>query len=535
MTRNEWRDLGYLLAFCGLLWLFAGPLVTWAPRDLKVFHSYHSQQRVGFRVYDGQVYTLKSRALSSLKEQHERWRGGHWRAGELPDNIYEGPVEFSEQYDEYGFVNEAGLKTVDIACLGDSQTESGWPNDLNRASDWVVGNYGVAALPLIFQWDIFEQFIKDKKPKLLILGIYCTAINEFNFYIKGYERGDLAMMPRGPLENQIGWAKKYQLPESMIDSTAGRYGVILLSRLRAARKAYSRWSVLEPLSFKARSRPPAIAQFVTYKDAAHKRERSLVVVPRRAMALRSSFTRGDLARFEQCLQRFEGRCTELGVRLAFVYLPLKERAAFDSMKANMSEAERCRAFDCSLEELKAMDAGKDHLPGLLADIAKSLGVPVFDASPVLIEAYEQGHEPWFLTDSHFNRDGNRRVGEAVARWLKTSLKQPLRRPAWAVKRQRVEALKPGADGHYVVLCPPELRSKPGLHLALDIKAEKRVGLRLTGRREQKISCVGFGQERRYYWPVRAGGLTEAGALRIENDSGRPWTLVQASWFWTSEN
>lgn len=411
MIPAKLRDLLYFVALLILLGFFSHGLTPFAPIDFQVMAKYHDKKVIGKREFRGRVYFERGRALTKRQETVEKWRGGLWNQQILADNVYEPePVTFDHVYDELGFPNEPGRDNYTIACLGDSQTASGWPRTVEQTLNQSTGNFGVPALEPGYWKESLEAFVLSKKPNLVVIGLF----NVRNRVEKVFYAGDIPSMPKSTLRRQIYWEKKYRLPLSFLDSPFGRFGIVALDRAKTARgimKDLKPWRVFEARSQAAAGKTPRNLQI---GSTTHRFLPSPHTLPFLYTPIREKYKR----HVNQAITQVRGRCALEGIKTIMVFIPSKESIYMPYVLKAFNREEQLELLGVPEVDLPGFEKHYNEPTKLAEAIAKGLKLPFLDGSAVLTKALESGKKPWYVTDGHFSREGNGIYGREVARFIR---------------------------------------------------------------------------------------------------------------------
>lgn len=483
------RDLLYFIALLILLAVFSHVLTPFAPIDIQVMAKYHDTKIIGDRKYRGRVFHFDSLALTKKQKTVERWRGDLWTQQLLAENVYEPePVVLDEAYDELGFPNKPGRDRYTIACLGDSQTAHSWPQDVEAALQVPTGNFGVPSLEPGYWRESLEAFVLPKKPNLLVIGLY----NVRNRVEKVFYAGDIPAMPKSTLRLQIYWIKKYGVPLSLLESPFGRFGVIAFDRLKTARgvvKDLRPWDIFYQSPSVSERSTPTVLQINGTKHSFLPSPQSLPIL---YTPLRDKYRRHII----QAVTQIRGRCVVEGIRTVIVSIPSKESVYLPFVQKQMTEEEQLKLLGVLPSSLPGFKKHYNEPTKLAKSIADSLGVPFLDGSKVLSKAVEDGKHPWYVTDSHLNREGSVILGTDVARFINSLGRSKM------LSRSKVKlgpAPKLNVQKGFVELSVEPVEEGREIWLELDIEALKVSDLKVTGAQgSHSLSPIGGRMRATYF-------------------------------------
>jgi hypothetical protein len=504
------RDLAFSAALVATLWLFNAALSGGAPTDLRALASFDRDRSVGERRYHRAAYTMAARAGTSVHETAPRFRGDQWRLRTIPDDVYEpGPVRVDIDYDEHGFPNPLGQDRYAIACLGDSQTESGWPKVLGELLGAPSGNFGTPSMQLPYQLEILEDFVAQKRPRLVILGVFTNSIFDLEITCRQRDEGRLSQAPES-VERRRRWEAR-GAPAWLLSSAPGRIAASFATQLKKARRELRAIDPWRPFRFEAVTRATKPVNYLKLEPGPGLREAAFM--PDRLRALGRPYDAGSRPSLLPLLADFEGRCARFGARLMVVHIPTKERFLIDVLREHLDEAERARVFGCALKEMDAFDAHRDDAARLLESTCQALGLPFLDLTAGLAQMIEAGEAPWLVTDTHFGEAGNRRVAELIAAHLRAA-GSPLESPRPVVK------IGPWRGGAEAALTLPQTGGAKRAWLELELRSGKPgVATLAASERRFSIPLGARGRARTLSVPLRWFGDAR-GPRRLELTSTR---------------
>jgi hypothetical protein len=511
MDRETLTELGFLVVLLALMFLFNTALQSTSHRDFKIIDEFHRFKTVGRRVYRGHVYHLGKQALTTTEERTALWRGGYWNQGFLPDNIYEKHTFRARQFDEQGFANPPGQSQYDIVCIGDSQTYGEWPAFVAEELKVSVGNFGTPALKIPFQFETYETFVRQKKPRVIIIGLFASAVAELAMGDMGYHSNRYPKIPRGALANQLHWSDRYGVPFASVDTTATRHGLVLLTRLRDTRNAVKRlrpWKAFD-LTIKKKSKAQALVDIKVAGTSY-----PFICTAGRSSLYRKQWKASEMTRISQFLRRFQGACASDGAKLVAVFIPLKARGYLKLIRSQLSKEEQARLLGCGIEELPEFDKYKDSMTSELSKICQALAIPFCDLTQALSQAVQTGTHSWYITDSHLTMSGDAIVGKRVARFL-------TQKKLLSSSRSAVTVIKEWQNIDQSLTANEELsiqlqKSRGQSWLELDLfTADKRAGLFVHGESSQLfVPVIMYRQAQLHYIPLRPMNGGHAGQLTL---------------------
>lgn len=324
-----------------------------------------------------------------------------------PGALYLGtPVNSKGYYDEEFDAAGDGDARARIACIGDSFNVGVVPHELHYTSvaeregeELRIDNYGIGGIGPSEYILLMRREVLATKPDAIVVSLFVG--NDIAEAGKGrvghrwlrsiFDRGNirLYLLPR----RLRRLAREHAMREG--GAIAGVQGaeskaVRGLDKLRASFP----W-IEDPSLEKA-----------TFSEANFVEETT-----RRAMTVRAT-EKQHYARLEEDLREMQELCAQAGTKL-FVILQAAEWQVEDDLWAKIhAKAGNSAALD------------RDAAQRLSKDILDRLGIPYVDVLDDLraAAALPDGKKHVFhLRDTHYNARGNRIVGEALGRWLRSKL------------------------------------------------------------------------------------------------------------------
>lgn len=308
------------------------------------------------------------------------------------DKAYEDEASFTSRYDADGFRNPEGMKSWQVAVVGDSFTESGmlpveqiFTSIAAERSGLSIRNLGVCNTGTLSHLEYLRQFAKNDDAKHAVLAFY-----DGNDILDTTEEAEaLAAFQK---------TGKRPLREPQPQT----------SLIKAAYQVAKHF--LSPSPYRR------------YQDAwltAGGKETPISMRPAPVPLDPETMTADQKQRLEDNLRQWAAACSELKVKPWLLYLPANNRT-YHSLVRYTDDADPV---------LKNWQPGS--LPEHVRNLCEKLGIAFVDTCPALRSAAEKGtlvYNP--ILDTHLNAKGSRIIGELLAKHLADAMaeSQTMSRP-----------------------------------------------------------------------------------------------------------
>jgi hypothetical protein len=231
-----------------------------------------------------------------------------------------------------------------------------------------VLNLAVGGHYFLDQEDLLDRFIKTsgRTPALVAFCVNELHIPKFD------RRNTNILVKSGYVFSRSTWRAAYV--RLMIGNLSSAYCFFR----DAVRRIQERW-----LKYELNEKSPEFLQIYAKTSRMHDFE--------------------NVRRFEESLDAFGRYCRDQGIKLVFVYVPISDNFRLDKILRLIGE--------------NPDDYDTSYYETMMRAYCEKRNVPLIDLRPALQRAFDGGQELRFKLDPHYNRYGNRVIGDELAAML----------------------------------------------------------------------------------------------------------------------